>query len=327
MKVSYVGLVHTTRTKSDLFRFAIFAFETRMHSSRTRTVRCSGHFSSHGRTPAAVAISPAMDARPLPCMPPLPCTPSAMHASLPCTPPATHAPHPPSCMPSTTHTTAMHTPCCAWPPAMHAPCLTCSPRRAPLPSVDRIIDTRLWKHYLSATTVADGKNVLQNIHLQNSLYYLFMNYNIYKCPPVPIGSTSALSQKPQIWLGCLRLTHFFQPDRSISCFTDHAQLFAQLIARTAKDIDVLIDSLPSEESSPELQVQNLLSKTSCLPSLLLAVTSDHNQIVRHFEILHLAQKSWNNRWPFKGGFMYNEKYYQETSHCDAKNNRHYVYPV
>ena len=35
---------------------------------------------------------------------------------------------------------------------------------------------------------------------------------------------------------------------------EHAALFAQLIARTAKDIDVLIDSLPSEESSPELQV-------------------------------------------------------------------------
>ena len=38
---------------------------------------------------------------------------------------------------------------------------------------------------------------------------------------------------------------------------DHAVLFAQLIARTAKDIDVLIDSLPSEDSSPELQVNNL----------------------------------------------------------------------
>ena len=36
--------------------------------------------------------------------------------------------------------------------------------------------------------------------------------------------------------------------------SDHAQLFAQLIARTAKDIDILIDSLPSEESSAELQV-------------------------------------------------------------------------
>jgi len=37
-------------------------------------------------------------------------------------------------------------------------------------------------------------------------------------------------------------------------FVDEAALFAQLIARTAKDIDVLIDSLPSEDSSPELQV-------------------------------------------------------------------------
>ncbi|XP_064619688.1 mediator of RNA polymerase II transcription subunit 21-like [Lineus longissimus] len=34
---------------------------------------------------------------------------------------------------------------------------------------------------------------------------------------------------------------------------DYAPLFAQLIARTAKDIDVLIDSLPSEESSTDLQ--------------------------------------------------------------------------
>ncbi|CAH1801406.1 unnamed protein product [Owenia fusiformis] len=38
---------------------------------------------------------------------------------------------------------------------------------------------------------------------------------------------------------------------------DHARLFAELIARTAKDIDVIIDSLPSEESSPELQVASL----------------------------------------------------------------------
>lgn len=38
---------------------------------------------------------------------------------------------------------------------------------------------------------------------------------------------------------------------------DHAHLFAQLIARTAKDIDVLIDSLPNEDSSPELQTASL----------------------------------------------------------------------
>ncbi|PVD31620.1 hypothetical protein C0Q70_07036 [Pomacea canaliculata] len=38
---------------------------------------------------------------------------------------------------------------------------------------------------------------------------------------------------------------------------DYAALFAKLVARTAKDIDVLIDSLPSEESSLDLQLQSL----------------------------------------------------------------------
>lgn len=37
-------------------------------------------------------------------------------------------------------------------------------------------------------------------------------------------------------------------------FLEYAQLFAALIARTAKDVDVLIDSLPSEESTAALQV-------------------------------------------------------------------------
>ncbi|XP_058948203.2 mediator of RNA polymerase II transcription subunit 21 [Pocillopora verrucosa] len=37
----------------------------------------------------------------------------------------------------------------------------------------------------------------------------------------------------------------------------HAALFATLIARTAKDIDFLIESLPSEECSPELQAASL----------------------------------------------------------------------
>lgn len=35
---------------------------------------------------------------------------------------------------------------------------------------------------------------------------------------------------------------------------DYVQLFTTLIARSAKDIDTLIESLPSEESSTELQV-------------------------------------------------------------------------
>lgn len=38
---------------------------------------------------------------------------------------------------------------------------------------------------------------------------------------------------------------------------DYAQLFSTLITRCAKDIDQLIDSLPSDESSQELQVQSL----------------------------------------------------------------------
>ncbi|KAK0087932.1 hypothetical protein PV325_013708 [Microctonus aethiopoides] len=38
---------------------------------------------------------------------------------------------------------------------------------------------------------------------------------------------------------------------------DYAALFATLIARCAKDIDTLIESLPSEESSQELQVASL----------------------------------------------------------------------
>ncbi|XP_050503127.1 mediator of RNA polymerase II transcription subunit 21 [Diabrotica virgifera virgifera] len=38
---------------------------------------------------------------------------------------------------------------------------------------------------------------------------------------------------------------------------DYVQLFTTLIARCAKDIDTLIESLPSEESSTELQLQSL----------------------------------------------------------------------
>lgn len=38
---------------------------------------------------------------------------------------------------------------------------------------------------------------------------------------------------------------------------DYAAMFSKLIARSAKDIDVLIDSLPSIESSQELQLKSL----------------------------------------------------------------------
>lgn len=39
--------------------------------------------------------------------------------------------------------------------------------------------------------------------------------------------------------------------------TEHKRVFATLIARNAKDIDVLIESLPSEDSSAELQTASM----------------------------------------------------------------------
>ena len=38
----------------------------------------------------------------------------------------------------------------------------------------------------------------------------------------------------------------------------HSQLFATLISHTVKDIDYLIDALPSEKSTTELQMQSLI---------------------------------------------------------------------
>uniref|UniRef100_A0A8C2CQH5 Mediator of RNA polymerase II transcription subunit 21 n=1 Tax=Cyprinus carpio TaxID=7962 RepID=A0A8C2CQH5_CYPCA len=43
----------------------------------------------------------------------------------------------------------------------------------------------------------------------------------------------------------------------LQIYLKYAQLFAALIARTAKDVDVLIDSLPSEESTAALQAASL----------------------------------------------------------------------
>ena len=113
----------------------------------------------------AVAISPA--------------THTPYHAPLhthhlPCTPPAMHTPcH--ACLPAT-HVSQPHMPPChACLPTTHAPlpcmspchkCLTAiqAPHHAHPPLVDRILDTRLWKHYLSATSFADGNN-RRNIEL------------------------------------------------------------------------------------------------------------------------------------------------------------------
>jgi mediator of RNA polymerase II transcription subunit 21 len=38
---------------------------------------------------------------------------------------------------------------------------------------------------------------------------------------------------------------------------EYGQLFAKLITKTAKEIDLLIDSLPSEESTPEFQAAHM----------------------------------------------------------------------
>ena len=80
----------------------------------------------------------------LPCTPPWHTNHPAIHA-----PPAMHAPschaHSSPCIPLFT----MHAPLChACPPLPHMP-----PGQS---------DRRLWKHYLSATTVADGKNFINS---------------------------------------------------------------------------------------------------------------------------------------------------------------------
>ena len=43
----------------------------------------------------------------------------------------------------------------------------------------------------------------------------------------------------------------------IADMMEHKRVFATVIARNAKDIDALIESLPSEDSSAELQVSSL----------------------------------------------------------------------
>ena len=53
---------------------------------------------------------------------------------------------------------------------------------------------------------------------------------------------------------CIKISR----DDSHICVSDHTNLFAQLIARTAKDIELLIDSLPAEESSLQLQEASLI---------------------------------------------------------------------
>ena len=83
-------------------------FETRMHFSRMRTVRCSG---CHACPPPSCHACPLATHAPLPCMSP------TTHTPLPCTllphmppPPAMHGPSPAMHTPPHTHTPAMYTP-------------------------------------------------------------------------------------------------------------------------------------------------------------------------------------------------------------------------
>ena len=63
------------------------------------------------------------------------------------------------------HPTAMHTPT---PFTMHAPFTMHTPLCHTCPPMDRILDIHLWKHYLSATTVADGnKNKITVLKMKN----------------------------------------------------------------------------------------------------------------------------------------------------------------
>ena len=96
---------------------------TRMHSRRMHTVRCSDLLSCHTCPP--LPHTPPCHACPLPCMPPLPCTPPCQAHPLPCTPLPLFSP--------------------------------CTP--PPSPSIPPWTDRRSWKHYLSTTTVADGKYI------------------------------------------------------------------------------------------------------------------------------------------------------------------------
>ena len=75
--------------------------KTRMHSSRMRTVRCSGRLSCHACPLPATHAPTAMHVS-LPCMTP-PHTPPATYAPLPCIPPLPHMPPPPHMPPCHAH--------------------------------------------------------------------------------------------------------------------------------------------------------------------------------------------------------------------------------
>ena len=67
---------------------------------------------------------------------------------------------------------------------------------------------------------------------------------------------------------------------------ENAALFSQLIARTAQDVDILIDSLPNQEYTPEKQVGLVivqLLEGSCVDALIIDAARPH--IITAFSIL------------------------------------------
>ena len=154
-----------------------------MHSSRMRTVRCSGNLSCHACLPPAMHVPSTLPHKPTVTHPP------TMHAPLSHMTPATHAtchashplPHMPSCYahpsamppPATPLLPCVHAPCCHTSPLpcmpashAHPACHACPPphtsavMHAPLPCTSHLwTDRHLLKHYLSATTVADCKHM------------------------------------------------------------------------------------------------------------------------------------------------------------------------
>ena len=103
-----------------------------------------------------------------------------------------HTHHPPQYMPHTMHT--------------HPPCMP------PPPTVDRILDTRLWKIYLSATSFADGNKILVVCSLQlqaltctsppRTSSRLFMKEGTSRYPAPSSGTNSTPSSIPSYGTSC-----------------------------------------------------------------------------------------------------------------------------
>jgi len=75
---------------------------------------------------------------------------------------------------------------------------------------------------------------------------------------------------------------------------DHTILFSQLIARTAKDIEVFVDSLPSEESNPVLQtasIEQLEIEANTTKEQLLESVREGEELLR---VLQLALRDIAN---------------------------------